>query len=58
LWQGADVRGIDGIVNGVASATLAWARGMRRIQSGQLQHYALVMVVGAFVILTIYLLAR
>jgi NADH-quinone oxidoreductase subunit L len=58
LWQGADVRGIDGAVNGVGAAAMAWARGMRRIQSGQLQHYALVMVVGTFVILTIYLLAR
>jgi NADH-quinone oxidoreductase subunit L len=57
LWRGVDVRTIDGAVNGVGFSVLAWARGMRRMQSGQLQNYALVMVIGTFVILAIYLIA-
>jgi len=56
LWSSIDVRVVDGAVNGVASMTLAWAGRMRRIQSGQLQHYALLMALGAFVMLTVYLL--
>jgi NADH-quinone oxidoreductase subunit L len=57
LWRGIDVRTIDGAVNGVGFGVLAWARGMRGMQSGQLQNYALVMVIGTFVILAIYLIA-
>jgi NADH-quinone oxidoreductase subunit L len=56
LWRGVDVRMIDGAVNGVASMTLAWSDRLRRIQSGQLQHYALLMALGAFIMLTVYLL--
>jgi NADH-quinone oxidoreductase subunit L len=56
LWRQVDVRVIDGAVNGVGWSALAWARAMRRMQSGQLQHYALVMAAGAFVILAIYLM--
>ena len=51
-----DIYVIDGMVNGVARAISAWAAGMRLIQSGQLQHYALVMVLGALFILSVYLL--
>jgi len=56
LWREVDVRMIDGVVNGVGWSALAWAGAMRRIQSGQLQHYALVMALGAFIMLTVYLL--
>ena len=49
-------RVIDGAVNGVASITKACASRLRPVQSGQLQHYALAMVAGLFVILSIYLL--
>ena len=51
-----DIYVIDGMVNGVARMISAWASAMRRIQTGQLQHYALVMVLGVFVILSMYLL--
>jgi NADH-quinone oxidoreductase subunit L len=57
LWRQVDVRVIDGAVNGVGWSALALARAMRRMQSGQLQHYALVMAAGAFVILALYLLS-
>ncbi len=54
LWKKVDVRIVDGAVNGVGKTVLTLARGMRLAQTGQLQNYALVMVVGAFVILTVY----
>jgi NADH-quinone oxidoreductase subunit L len=47
---------IDGAVNGVARAIAWWAWLMRLFQSGQTQHYALGMTLGAALILTAYLL--
>ncbi|HUK56142.1 MAG TPA: NADH-quinone oxidoreductase subunit L [Nitrospiria bacterium] len=58
LWRTVDVHTIDEAVNGVGRETLAGARILRLIQSGQLQHYALVMMVGTFVILTVYLIVQ
>jgi len=56
LWSGVDVAVIDGAVNGVARA-IAWGGWLMRLaQSGQTQHYALGMTVGAVLILTVYLL--
>ncbi|MGH7205398.1 MAG: NADH-quinone oxidoreductase subunit L [Nitrospiraceae bacterium] len=56
LWNRVDVAVIDGAVNGVARA-IAWGGWvMRLIQSGQTQHYALGMTLGAVLILTAYLL--
>jgi NADH-quinone oxidoreductase subunit L len=56
LWQKVDVAVIDGAVNGVARAVAWWGWLMRLFQSGQTQHYALGMALGAVVILTVYLL--
>jgi len=58
LWRTVDVRTIDEAVNGVGESTLAGARILRLLQSGQLQHYALAMMVGTFVILTVYLIVK
>lgn len=55
LWKYVDVRIVDAAVNGIGKLTLGSAKGLRRIQTGQVQHYALVMAVGTFVILTVYL---
>ncbi len=56
LWKYVDVAIIDGAVNGVARA-VAWGGWLIRLtQSGQTQHYALGMTLGAVVILTVYLL--
>jgi NADH-quinone oxidoreductase subunit L len=53
LWKRMDVATIDGIVNGVGRA-IAWAGWLLRlVQSGQTQHYALGMALGAVVILTL-----
>ena len=56
LWQRVDVAIIDGAVNGTARAIAWWGWLMRLFQSGQTQHYALGMALGAVVILTAYLL--
>jgi NADH-quinone oxidoreductase subunit L len=55
LWRGFDVLIVDGLVNGVARMIQAWAKQMRYLQTGQLQHYAMVMAVGIFIIVSIYL---
>ena len=56
LWSHVDVKIIDGAVNGVARAIALSGWLLRLIQSGQTQHYALGMALGAVVILTAYLL--
>ncbi len=56
LWKGIDVAVIDGAVNGVGRA-IAWGGWLLRlIQSGQTQHYALGMALGAVVVLTLFMM--
>jgi NADH-quinone oxidoreductase subunit L len=59
LWLARvfDPRVIDGLVNGSATAVLAWARGLRLAQTGYVMNYALGILVGA-VAMVAYLLAR
>jgi NADH-quinone oxidoreductase subunit L len=54
LWRGVDVVVIDGAVNGVGRVTQAWAALLRVMQSGQLQHYALFMALGAVLVVGVY----
>lgn len=56
LWKRVDVAVIDGAVNGVARAIGWGAWFLRLLQSGQAQHYALGMALGAVVILTMFLM--
>ena len=54
LWKRVDVNIIDGAVNGTARA-IAWGGWLLRfMQSGQAQHYALGMALGAVVLITMY----
>ena len=56
LWKRIDVAVIDGAVNGTARA-IAWGGWfLRLLQSGQTQHYALGMALGAVAILTMFLM--
>src|SRR6266487_3215843 len=55
LWQWIDMRVIDAAVNGVAGSINLWSRALRLIQSGEVQHYALAMALGAVVILGVYM---
>ena len=53
LWKGGDVGLIDGaLVNGSARAVGAIAQFTRRLQTGHLYTYALVMLLGVFVLMT------
>ena len=55
LWKRVDVNVVDGGVNGVARA-IAWGGWLLRLmQSGQAQHYALGMALGAVVLVTMFL---
>ena len=38
---------VDGLVNGTADTVAAWGRGLRRIQTGQLQAYVTLLAWGA-----------
>jgi NADH-quinone oxidoreductase subunit L len=53
-----DVKVIDGLVNGVASVVVAWALGLRRIQTGFVMNYALGMLLGAVALVAFLLVAR
>lgn len=55
LWKHVDVVVIDGAVNGVARGFVWCGWVIRLIQSGEVQHYALSMTVGAVLILSAYL---
>ena len=56
LWKSVDVAVIDAAVNGVARG-IGWCGWiLRLLQSGQTQHYALGMALGAVLILSAYLL--
>ena len=49
---------VDGIVNFVAWTFGEGSYSLRRLQTGLVQNYALMMLVGVFVFLTVYLIAR
>jgi NADH-quinone oxidoreductase subunit L len=53
LWKGGDVALIDGLViNGSAGAVGAFASVVRRVQTGYLYWYALVMILGVIGLMT------
>jgi len=49
-----DIKVIDRSVNGVASMVVKWSKAMRVIQTGQLQHYATIVVLGILIIMSGY----
>ena len=46
---------IDGIVNGVGTFVVSTSGSWRRVQTGNVQHYALSFLVGALALVTYYL---
>jgi NADH-quinone oxidoreductase subunit L len=54
LWW-FDVRVVDGTVNGIAALTQSTGRGIRQIQTGHVQNYALGIAAGLLVIAVAYL---
>ena len=55
FWQTLDARGVDGFVNGAAHLTAAIGERVRRLQTGNVQAYALVMLVGAACVVMVLL---
>ncbi len=56
LWKYGDIKVIDGFfVNGTARVVALTAALVRRYQTGYIYHYAFTMIVGIFVILTLWL---
>jgi NADH-quinone oxidoreductase subunit L len=56
LWRFGDVKVIDGFfVNGTARVVAGTAVLMRRFQSGYIYHYAFTMIVGVFVLMSLWL---
>ena len=51
-----DVKVVDGIVNGIGSVTQGVGDGVRHIQTGRVQNYALGIAIGLVVIATLFLL--
>ena len=54
LWRAFDVRLIDGIVNGTARGVMVEGQWSRRWQTGNVQHYALSLLLGALLIVGYY----
>ena len=55
LWKGGDRALIDGLVVNGSWKVVGWVSGVvRRLQSGYLYHYALVMILGIFVLMTYF----
>ena len=52
LWKGGDIGVIDGLINGSARAVGGVAAVLRRVQTGHLYWYALVMLLGIFGFMT------
>ena len=48
-----DIKIVDGAVNGVASVVIGLGGWLRRLQTGKLQHYAVVVLIGVVVLLNI-----
>jgi NADH-quinone oxidoreductase subunit L len=56
LAEIVDQRGIDGAVNGVGELSLAAGRGLRRLQTGYVRHYALAILLGAIALIAYFIL--
>src|SRR5450830_1091803 len=55
LWKGGDEAVIDGVLVNGSWKGVAWVSGVvRRVQTGYLYHYALVMILGVFVLMTYF----
>lgn len=53
LWKGGDVALIDGLLVNGSARVVGWVASLTRsLQSGYIYHYALVMIVGVFALMT------
>ena len=56
LWKIVDVKIVDGVINGAAKVTLSLSGTARKLQTGLLQNYALLMALGIVIILGAFIL--
>jgi NADH-quinone oxidoreductase subunit L len=56
LWKIIDVKVIDGIVNGMANTTGYGGQWLRKIQTGIVQNYAIMIAVGMLVLVSYFLM--
>ncbi len=56
LAETIEIRGIDGVVNGLARLVSQIGEGVRRLQTGLVRHYALAMLLGAVVVVGYFVL--
>lgn len=56
IYGGVDQRGIDGIFNGLSAAADSAGSGLRKLQTGRVQQYAASFIVGALVLVIVFLL--
>ena len=55
LWKGGDVAVIDGFFVNGSARVVGWFSGiLRKLQSGLIYHYAFTMIIGVFVLLTLW----
>ncbi len=50
MWKVVDEKLIDGTVNGIASVATGWGNWTRRLQTGYVQNYALMILIGVILI--------
>jgi len=53
-----DNRGVDGLVNSLAALVGGSSGRLRRVQTGFVRSYAMLMFLGAFVVITLLLVVR
>ncbi|HEX2153636.1 MAG TPA: NADH-quinone oxidoreductase subunit L [Acidimicrobiia bacterium] len=58
VYGGLDQRGLDGIFNGLSAAADAAGSGLRKLQTGRVQQYAASFVMGALVLVIVFVLVR
>jgi NADH-quinone oxidoreductase subunit L len=59
LWRYGDVTFIDGLMVNGSARVVGWLAGVVRwLQSGFIYHYAFSMIIGAFILLTVFVVAH
>jgi len=56
LWRGGDVAVIDGIIVNGSAKLVGWIAAVTRFfQTGYVYHYAFTMIIGVFVLMTLWI---
>ncbi len=56
FWKVLDIKIIDGIINGTANTTAIFAQSLKKLQTGIVQNYAVLMALGIVIILGAFIL--